>query len=486
MIRAPGRVSMMGVVAASNHSLAPSVSLNVRTRLSAQRINRLKLAASRILTIGLVGAIGTISLTAPASSGAAAAIPAPRPNPADFSCSLPALPHGAATSPYGAKLSGPAVSTLTGGAAHGSFSVDGNDFAVNPPRRDDVPILSAHQALCGAMASTGDLGPSAAQGVAVGFGRVTIASKFFPAITGFLSSGDDAAKYPKVASFHNRLAWLVVVRTNPPSFSCPAESVPVRLIPRPSDHDYEVFTINARTGTDALVYRESAPGGCKMGARIPPTVGVAEESISVPWTLTSRDPRGYSGMIAATVQPCDVAPSTVLVDEGTPTVEVQVTRPFGPPCGQTETVPIDLHAATVTSDLPTDITHFPVGLLTGLSLHPNSPGGTSVSGTTTTLPALIPVDVSSSGQTLQVSVGQVLTVLPLPGWQGASSLTSPAVSSNSAVLGPLTSDPQLLVAEFRAWKKGSADITVPQSACIHPGSNQLPCSGPFVVHVVVN
>ena len=54
------------------------------------------------------------------------------------------------------------------------------------------------------------------------------------------------------------------------------------------------------------------------------------------------------------------------------------------------------------------------------------------------------------------------------------------------MLGPLTSAPQPLVAEFRAWKPGTAEITVPESACVHPGSDQLPCTGPFVVHVVVH
>jgi hypothetical protein len=83
-----------------------------------------------------------------------------------------------------------------------------------------------------------------------------------------------------------------------------------------------------------------------------------------------------------------------------------------------------------------------------------------------------------------VTVGQVVTVPPLPGAQGTS-FTNPVVSTDPAVLGPLTTSPQPLVAEFRAWEPGTAELTVPQSACVHPGSDQLPCSGPFVVHVLV-
>jgi hypothetical protein len=334
------------------------------------------------------------------------------------------------------------------------------------------------------MASTSGLSSSVAQGVAVGYGRVSVATRFFPAITGFPSPGEVAAKYPMVASFRNRLAWLVVVHTYPPAINCPAESAPVRLVPRPSDHGYEVFMIDARRGTDALVYREGGPGGCTTGARVPPNVVAAEESVSVPWTLVSRDPDGYSGTIAATVLPCDQAPNTVLVDRGSPNVEVRVTRPFGPPCGPAETIPISLHAAVVTADLPGVIGHDPVGLTNLLSLHVSPPPGSSPV-TTTTAPALVPVDISTTGKTLVVAVGQVVTVPPLPGAQGLS-FTSPAVSSNPPVLGPLTSGPQPVVAEFRAWRDGTAEITVPQSACIHPGSDQLPCTGPFVVYVVVH
>jgi hypothetical protein len=384
-----------------------------------------------------------------------------------------------------ARLSGPAVAALTGGAARHGFSLDGGDLVVTPPGRDDRPLLSANQAICGAMASTGELSASVAQGVAVGYGRVSVAAKFFPAVTTLPFPGEVSAKYPTVASFRHRLAWVVVVHAGPVAFNCPEESAPVHLVPRPSDHGYEVFMVDARTGTDALAYREGGPGGCRSGARVGPTVGVAEESVSVPWTLVSRDPNGYSGTIDATVLPCDQAPSTILVDPGGPDVVVQVTRPFGPPCGTAETLPISLHAAVVTADLPAVIGHDPVGLTNLLSFHVSAPPGTSPPTTTTTTPVLVPVDITTSGQTLEVAVGQVVTVPPLPGAQGTS-FTSPAVSSDPAVLGLLTSSPQPLVAEFRAWKQGTADITVPESACVHPGSGQLPCHGPFVVHVVVH
>jgi hypothetical protein len=316
------------------------------------------------------------------------------------------------------------------------------------------------------MASTAELSGPAAQGVAVGYGRVSLSARSFPTV-----------------SFRTRLAWLVVVHTNPAAFSCPAESAPIPPIaPRTSDHGYEVFMIDARTGADPLVYREGGPGGCKAGSRIPPTVGVVEENVSVPWTLDSRNPDGYSGTIAASVLPCDHYPDTVLVDQGRPSVEVQVTSPFGPSCGPPKTVTLNLHAAVVTADLPAMIGHDPVGLVTDLGALARPALATTT--TTTTTPPLVTADASSNGHTLVVTVGDVVTVPPVPGAQGTS-FTNPVVSNNPAVLGPLTTGAQPLVAEFRAWKEGTAELTVPQSACVHPGSDQVPCNGSFVVHVVV-
>ncbi len=441
--------------------------------------------AIRSLVPAILAVVAAALLASSASASASAnTTPSVHPDRSDFACALPPLRHGVRHAPRSSdRLSGPAVTALRGGAARHAFSLDDKGLVVVPPGRHDVPVLSAHQALCGAMASTGGLSTAAAHGVAVGYGRVTLANKFLPAITSFPFPGIDTAQNPLVASFHDRLAWVVVVHSNPPAFSCPAESSPVRLVPRPGDHGYEVFLIDARTGADALLYWEGGPGGCTSGARVPPHVGVAEESVSVPWTLVSRDANGYSGSIAAIAFACDKVPQTVLVDRTGPTVAVVVTRPFGR-CGQPQSMTIGLHAATVTSDLPAVIVHDPVGLLTGFAPRPASPGGSST--TTSTVPpaALVPVDISQTEQTLTVTVGEVVTMNPLPGAQGAS-LTNPALSSDPNVLGPLTSGPQPLVAEFRAWKAGTADITVPQSACVHPGTEQLPCTGSFVVHVVV-
>jgi hypothetical protein len=437
---------------------------------------------SGVRALGIVLIVTTIGVLVPA--GAADAGPVP--NLSDLSCVVPPLPHGvAASSSRSDMLAGPAVTALTGGAAHHGFALDGRDLVVEPPRPQDVPVVTADQAICGAMASTAGLSGDVQQGVAVGYGRVSVAATFFPAITGFPYAGSTAAQNPTVTSFTDRLAWVVVVHTNYVAFSCPLATGPSRPArPRASDHGYEVFMIDARTGTDAIVYKEGGPGGCRAGERVPPVVSAAEESVSVPWTIAARNPDGYSATISATVLPCDEVPTSILLDPDDTNAQVRVTRPFGPPCGTPETVHIGLDATDVTDDLPAVIGHDPVGLTNLLSVPTRTTPATPTT-TTTTSPGLVSVDASMNGRTLDLTVGQVVALQPLPGSLG-SSLNIPAVSSDPAVLGPLTSNPQPLVAEFRAWKAGTAEITVPQSACAHRGSDQVPCDGAFVLAVVVH
>lgn len=98
---------------------------------------------------------------------------------------------------------------------------------------------------------------------------------------------------------------------------------------------------------------------------------------------------------------------------------------------------------------------------------------------------MITLDAQSNGHTVHARVGNVLVVDPLPGALTPGLAPNPVTSSNPAVLGVL-SRPQPLVAEFRAWKPGRADLTVPESACKSADSNQVPCSGPWIVHVIVH
>jgi hypothetical protein len=187
--------------------------------------------------------------------GATATGASPAPDLSDLSCVVPALPHGVAAAWRGTdRLLRPVVTALTGGAARHGFTLDDRDLVVTAPRAGDVPVLTADQAICGAMASTAGLSSSVEQGVAYGYGRVSVAKKRMPAITGFPYSGYVAPQNPTVQSFSDRLAWLVVVHTNPAGYFCADDATSARPVrPRASDHGYEVFMIDARTGTDAVV-----------------------------------------------------------------------------------------------------------------------------------------------------------------------------------------------------------------------------------------
>jgi hypothetical protein len=272
-------------------------------------------------------------------------------------------------------MTGPAVGALTGHAIKAAFSLDHNDLVVTPPGRGDRPPVSANYAECNALASqnadNSQLSSFADSGVAVGYGRVTVATKLFPPAQGppgiNTSPGFVAPKMPPSQPYERRLAWVVVFRAQI-VMACPLERVGTTIpAPPPTDYDYNVFLVDATTGRDALIYQESEANPCGFGSRLPASLDEPQELVSVPWTLLSRNPDGYSGTISASVLPCDGYESPVLIDRASPTLRVLVDRPVGADCGAPEHVTMGVDAAVVTAELPSTIGHDPVGLDTGLT-----------------------------------------------------------------------------------------------------------------------
>lgn len=424
------------------------------------------------------GRSGTSRTTAAIASGPLACTP-PR---------LPAAGRAGSGSP-GGPLGGPALRALRGGAARSAFSLDGGRLRVSPPLPGQSPAIPAREVECAALASLNIdnvplLGAALQRGIALGYGRVTVAAGLphAPTVVSLGGTAPTAAHLPSAAAYRGRLAWVVVVR---PTFGyhCPMMREP---LPRPAarakeppHYGYTVFLLGASSGTHALLYNEGHPQPCGFSGWVGPEVNVPALQRSVPWHLVARSPDGYSGRIQATVRPCDGFPHSVLVSQNRPAVRVLVLAPVSAQtCGPVHAVTLRLQAATVTADLPAHIAHDRVGLYLPLPARP-APSASPP----TVLHNLGPTD---AGRTLHVRVGAVLVVTPWPGLiPSGPSGPSPVRSSDAAVLGPLDGANLGPVAEFRAWKPGRADLSIPATACRSPHGGLPPCSGPWVVHVVV-
>ncbi len=390
-------------------------------------------------------------------------------------CTVPAL-HD---------VSGPAAA-LKGGAAISSLRLDGGQFVLAAPAPGETPTITATQAECAALASTGPNGDSiagsaAGLGLAVGYGLVTVAPNLGSQGAVGVDGGPDPSTNPKLsapARYDARLAWVVVVE-DPPVAACPmmpavtptSGGTPTSAAapPSPPSNGYVAFVLDAHTGADALLYSEGGPPLCGGPGTRPPTVSVPAEQVSVPWQLVSRAADKYAGTISISVLPCDGHPGVASIDRDRPAVQVVVQRPFGAACGDVTSVNIPLHAAIVTADLPAQIDHDPVGLVT-TQPDGSEPVGATPGATTGVLHQLDPVP--AAGTTIQLHVNDV-AFLP-DAYTGDHPNLLPATSSDPAVFGLLDGSEN----EYRAWKPGHADITLASTF-------QPPGAAPQVVHIVV-
>lgn len=449
------------------------------------RKRRLGQTAAAVVVSALVAGVVVVAV----SGGKAAPVhvsTGPVNRGADQTCAIPTLPAAISQMDplVGQPLTGPAPRDLRGGPASAPFTLDNGALEVSTPLHGDKPKISAVQAECAALASltpdgTALVNLASGSGVAVGYGRVTISPQLVSSATadGPFGTGYQApspAQLPAASPYDNRLAWIVVVGQatpvshGPPTVSSsPSTTVPAAMS---GNYHYEVFVIDATTGSAALLYNQAQalPTGSDVTSE--PTVVIPVEQFSVPWTLTSRSPGGYSATVNAIIQGCDGYPSGVNVDSDDQSAAVVVYGPVGPPCGGSRQVAVALDAPTVMSDLPANIAHDPVGpYIAPIFPQPRAP----TPGRTFKL-----VGPQDSGSTIHLSIGSVVSV-------GGLMANRLAVSSNTSVLGPLVGmgADQGFGGVFRAWTSGQADLTVPESACDSPDKTDPPCSRPWILHV---
>ncbi len=377
----------------------------------------------------------------------------------------------------GPPLTGPALSSLTGGPARQAFSLDSGALVVDPPRSGDLPSVPASVARCDALASidtNGEFGDFTAGGMVIGYARVTVRTDLLSDAGPLV--GDDSSVSPTAApppAYQDRLAWVLVVH-RVVAASCPAQlpgSVRSAPPPRKTDYGYDVFLLDAATGGAALTYAEGGPSLCGGPDRYQPMIAVPMDQVSVPWTPVSRDKNGYSGRITADMTSCDGYDDVAQPDEDTPaTLRVLVWRPIGSACPAVRRT-LTLHAATVTSDLPAHLAHAPTGLVL-----PGAPP--PVRATTPSQGTLLNLQADQCGKSITVSVD---TVLVLPFDPGATERSYPYRSSAPSVLGPLGGPLTGPVVELRAWRPGAADVTVVSRLPGEPAT----CATPWTLHVTV-
>ena len=164
--------------------------------------------------------------------------------------------------------------------------------------------------------------------------------------------------------------------------------------------------------------------------------------------------------------PCDGYPKPVSVDRPTPQSALSCNARSAASCGAPVHVTLPLVATTVTSDLPAEIAHDPLGPAITPDSGARTPGDPSR--------VLRPLRPDDNGNTIQTSVGSVVV---LPELNGANPDVSAGISSDPSVVGGLDGTARNVNGEFRAWSAGRADLTIPTSGCAYPTSNEPPCTG---------
>jgi hypothetical protein len=291
---------------------------------------------------------------------------------------------------------GPATGAITGDKVTTTFTLEAGAFTADPPPAGYQPAVTAEQAGC---QLTSGYAPN---GSASGPGRLALATVTIRldvqvltplAVLGPNSAVPDLGPVP---IYQHRVAWLLVTAANNNVGSCPlqlARGAPPSAPPSAPASGatasgptsvYEVFAIDAATGTSAVLF-EDTYRLCPGGAATPATVAVPYQVMSVPWSLKSIAPDQQTAVITGEWASCErytsagttygtqaLTPAEIQQQQPfhawigqpqQPYVEITVNRPFGPPCGPPQPHRMTLHPERVGLSIPPHPEPGPLGIV---------------------------------------------------------------------------------------------------------------------------
>jgi hypothetical protein len=363
------------------------------------RTSRLTTASAAAVVMLTMAGCASMPHAGQTTSDAGAAASAPSASAPSGAVTLPACADPAASGKMllSTTPDGPAKDAITGNAVTTAFSLENGAFAAAPPPAGLVPAVTAEQAGCQLTSAMG------VRGFGTGPGRLGLATVTIGRDVTFQDSAGVSVPVPhrSVPVYQQRVAWILVTAVNNNVSSCPSMdpaaasrqtiSTPPATQPTVAETPYEIFSIDASTGADAVMFEDGTSPPCFGGPPGPPLVSVPYQILSVPWSMTSRAVDGQSAQITSAWASCEVytgtgatyvtnirpgrlpsppAPVTSFtglqawIDSVTHLLSITVTRPFGPECGPPEQHALTVHPEKVGLAIPTTtIRAGPLGLI---------------------------------------------------------------------------------------------------------------------------
>lgn len=333
-----------------------------------QGTRAVSLLVSGLLAVSMSGCASSVSPSLTSTSASATAQRPPAGSP------LGACVDPAPTVPK--RLDTPLARDFAADRVQTTVSLDNERFQAVPAPADAHPLISAGLALCNLLAATtaqnfSVLDAAAAHGLSFGLGKITMSDSLLKTGPHSYTIGTQQ-QLVSLTAYHARLAWIAVIKPDVMA-SCPAQSSKSSANPAgpsPVLPGYQVLALDANTGGDGVLYTARTNSLCGYSGYQPPRVVPSAELVSLPWTLVKRGPGPQSATISYPQRSCDQPLATTYARTGLPVVSPDINNPslvsvelerVVTTCGVATPVTVLLRSATVTTNLPQQLLHAPVG-----------------------------------------------------------------------------------------------------------------------------